>query len=195
MRLERALNSVTTLGPGSRLAVWVNGCSRACPGCVSKRLQKRDDRTEVDIEEYFFGYRLDGIDGVTVSGGEPFEQTAELLRLVAYFKRRGVHDILVYTGFTLEELQARKDPETDATLAHISVLIDGPYIAECDSGKGNLKGSDNQRVHFFDETLRPAYAACFSEERSMQEVTLPGALLAVGIPDTAYIEAFRKKKT
>ena len=195
MRIERALNYVTALGPGSRLAVWVNGCSRACPGCVSQRLQKVDERTEVDIEEYFFGYRTDGIDGVTVSGGEPFEQTAELLHLVEYFRHRGVRDILVYTGFTLEELQARNDPDTTAVLARISVLIDGPYIAECDSGKGNLKGSDNQKIHFFDPTLRPAYDACFCEERAVQEFTLPGSLLAVGIPDPAYIEAFRKKKT
>lgn len=195
MRIERALNYVTALGPGSRLAVWVNGCSRGCPGCVSERLQRVDERTEVDIEEYFFGYRLDGIDGVTVSGGEPFEQTAELLRLVERFRRQGVRDILVYTGFTLEELRARKDPATDAVLAHISALIDGPYIAARDSGRGNLMGSENQRLHIFDESLRPAYAACFREERTVQEVTLPGALLAVGIPDAAYIEAFRKKKT
>lgn len=195
MRIERALNYVTTLGPGKRLAVWVNGCSRGCRGCVSERLQKRDETTEVNIEEYFFGYRLDGTDGVTVSGGEPFEQTEELLHLVEYFKRRGVRDILVYTGFTLEELRARKDAVTDGVLARISVLIDGPYIAERDSGKGNLMGSDNQRLHCFDESLRSVYDAFFREERTMQEVTLPGALLAVGIPDSAYIEAFRKKKT
>ena len=195
MRIERTLNYVTALGPGRRLAVWVNGCSRGCAGCVSERLQKIDERTEADIEEYFFGYRTDGIDGVTVSGGEPFEQTEELLHLLRYFRRRGVRDILVYTGFLLEELQARGDGATDAALAEISVLIDGPYVASLDTGKGNLKGSDNQRIHFFDPSLAPAYHAYFREQREMQEVTLPGSLLAVGIPDTAYIEAFRKKKT
>ena len=194
MRIERAVNYIETLGPGRRLAVWVNGCSRACPGCVSERLQKVDEATETDIEEYFFGYRLDACDGVTVSGGEPFEQIPELLHLVDYFLSRGVRDILVYTGYTLKELREKNDPQVREILRKIAALIDGPYVAALDSGKGNLMGSTNQCLHIFAEEFRAAYEGYMREERRMQEMPLPGALLAVGIPDTAYIKAFREKK-
>ena len=95
MRIERAVNYVTTLGPGRRLCIWVNGCPRKCEGCVSQRLQLVDEGTENDIYEYFFAYNMESIDGVTVSGGEPFMQADELLKLVEYLKRRGVSDILV----------------------------------------------------------------------------------------------------
>lgn len=195
MRIERAVNYIETLGPGKRLAIWVNGCSRGCPGCVSERLQKPDEQTDVNIEEYFFAYRVDTCDGVTVSGGEPFEQIEELLHLVSYFRSRGVRDILVYTGYTLEELHAMQNPAVEEILAEISALVDGPYVAALDSGKGNLMGSSNQRLHCFDGELAPAYRAFLREERQMQEMVLPGAFLAVGIPDAAYIEAFREAKT
>ncbi len=194
MRIERAVNYVEALGPGRRLCVWVNGCSRRCKGCVSARLQVVDEGTEAEIEEYFFGYNLRAIDGVTVSGGEPFEQIAELERLVKYFRRRGVKDILVYTGYTLEELQAKKDERVERIFSQISVLIDGPYVAELDSGKGNLTGSENQRVHYLDESVRAAYEAYQTEKRSVQEMTLGNVLLGVGIPDTEYIKRFNEEK-
>lgn len=194
MRIERAVNYVEALGPGRRLCVWVNGCSRRCKGCVSARLQAVDEGTEAEIEEYFLGYNLSAIDGVTVSGGEPFEQIAELERLVKYFRRRGVKDILVYTGYTLEELRAKKDERVERILSQISVLIDGPYVAELDSGKGNLKGSENQTVHYLDESVRAAYEAYQTERRSVQEMTLGNVLLGVGIPDTEYIKRFNQEK-
>lgn len=191
MRIERAVNYVTALGPGKRLCVWVNGCSRGCPGCVSPRLQKADPETEVEIPAYFADYRLDRIDGVTVSGGEPFEQAEELAALVCYFRERGVRDILVYSGYTLDELTARNDAATNAALRGISVLIDGPYVRELDTQQGNLAGSSNQKIHYFDASLRPRYEAYAAQTRTMQEMTLGNTLLAVGIPDAAYIEKFK----
>lgn len=190
MRIERAVNYITALGPGKRLCVWVNGCSRGCKGCVSKRLQAVDESTEADIETYFFGYNLEAIDGVTISGGEPFEQSKELNKLVKYFKRRGIKDILVYTGFTIEGLRKAKNADVAEILENISVLIDGEYVEELDSGKGNLKGSDNQRILYLDESVKEKYEAYLHAERGMQEMTLGNTMLAVGIPDRAYIEKF-----
>lgn len=190
MRIERAVNYITALGPGKRLCVWVNGCSRGCKGCVSERLQKVDESTEVEIEEYFFGYNLTAIDGVTVSGGEPFEQTEELKRLLAYFRRKGIKDILVYTGYTLKELTARKDEATNAALKNISVLVDGRYIEALNFGTDNLKGSENQTVHYLDESVKERYEAYRKETRTMQEMQLANVQLAVGIPDPEYIKKF-----
>lgn len=193
MRIERAVNYIETLGPGRRLCVWVNGCGRRCPGCVSERLQEIDAGTEVVIEEFFANFRVDKCDGVTISGGEPFDQPEELARLVRYFQSRGAEDILVYTGYTLEELQGRGDAHTDAALSGIAVLIDGPYVRELDFQKNNLKGSENQRILFLKKQYSKPYAAWMREERTMQEMTLGNTLLAVGIPDEAFISGFTKK--
>ena len=194
MQIERAVFGVYTLGPGIRLGVWVNGCKRRCKGCVSQRLQAFDPRNEVDIEEYFDGFDLTMADGVTVSGGEPFEQPEELYRLVGYFRKRGIHDILIYTGYTIEELRAKNNADINGTLELIDVLIDGPYMIEQDSGKGNLKGSDNQRVLFLNGDLREKYAAFYRDEREMQEFYLGNTVLAVGIPDAEYIKNFERNE-
>ena len=192
MQIERAIAGVTTLGPGSRLVVWVNGCPRRCKGCVSPRLQASAPQNERDVIAFLRQFDLSDADGVTVSGGEPFLQTEELWRMVRYLRGQGVEDILVYTGYTLGELRARHDAATDGVLAAISVLIDGPYREEENSGKGNLKGSDNQCVHIFREELRARYEAYSREERAMQEFHFGGYTVAAGIPTAQYIAAFRR---
>ena len=83
--MERIVSGVTTLGPGKRIAIWVNGCNRACPGCISPRLQKFDESTECNIIDILGNYDLVNIDGITISGGEPFEQIDDLYDLVCYF--------------------------------------------------------------------------------------------------------------
>ena len=193
MRIERAVNYVTTLGPGRRLCIWVNGCPRSCRGCVSERLRIPDPTCEVDIYEYFADYNIENADGVTVSGGEPFMQKDELLLLVKYLRSRGVSDILVYTGYTIEELREMRDPAVFGVLSQISVLIDGPYIDTLDFGKGNMKGSENQKIIYLDESVRERYEAYISDVRAPMETVLGSTALAIGIPDREFIEEFKRK--
>lgn len=192
MQIERTVCGVTTLGPGNRMAVWVNGCPRSCKGCVSPLLQKSEPLNEREVNAYFSRFAHDGIDGVTVSGGEPFMQTEELEKLVDFMLSRGLEDILVYTGYTLEELRSRDDGYTERVLGKIAVLIDGPYVAEEDTGKGNLKGSDNQRIIVFKDKFKAAYDAYYREERAMQIFNFGNIELAVGIPDSEFIGNFKK---
>ncbi len=192
MQIERTVCGVTTLGPGSRMAVWVNGCPRRCKGCVSPLLQRPEPRNERDIDEYFSRFDYASIDGVTISGGEPFMQTEELARLVRFLKKRGVEDILVYTGYTIEELRARGDEYTDYVLSAIAVLIDGPYVEEKNTDIGNLMGSDNQRVIFLSDKFKRPYADYADDKRSMQIFGLGNIELAVGIPDKEFVKNFKK---
>ena len=190
MQIERGVTGVTTLGPGSRLVVWVNGCNRRCRGCISERLQAFDPENEYDIEAFLRGFDLSRIDGVTISGGEPFEQAPELAKLIRLLRRKGVTDILVYTGYTLEELRARGDGATDEALSGISVLIDGPYVAELDDGTDNIKGSKNQRVLFLKPGFEKKYSEYIRPERSMQQMPLANILLAAGFPPAGFAERF-----
>lgn len=190
MQIERAISGITTLGPGSRLVVWVNGCNRRCKGCVSERLRKFEPRNERDIMQFFSGFDFGTADGVTISGGEPFEQPAELLKFVRFVKSKGLEDILIYTGYTIEELHARHDADTDGVLSEIAVLIDGPYMQEQNKDIGNLKGSDNQRVIFLKDKFIPLYGAFYCETRNMQELRIGNYVVAAGIPTREYIAQF-----
>lgn len=192
MQVERIIAGVETLGPGKRICIWVNGCKRDCPGCVSQSLRAFKPENECDVESVVGSFDLDGCDGVTVSGGEPFEQTAALAALVRFLRGRGVTDILVYTGYTVEELSARQTDREDTryVLDNIGVLIDGPYVESENTDKGNLKGSDNQRVIFVDGRLRERYAAYYSDERKMQRFLMLPHDVAVGIPTRKFIDEF-----
>ncbi len=178
------------MGPGNRLAIWVNGCYRHCKGCVSKRLQRFEPRNEQNVLTYFDNFDLSTVDGITISGGEPFEQAGDLLFLVKYFKERGIDDILIYSGYTIEELYKKNDENIRQILTEIAVLIDGPYIEEQNNDMGNLKGSGNQRIIFINPAFKNLYDEYYSDARKMQEFQFGNYIVAVGIPTKKYIAEF-----
>ncbi len=192
MQIERAMAGIETLGPGKRLVIWVNGCGKCCEGCVSERLRAPSPLNELEIVRFLSQYDLRLSDGVTFSGGEPFDQPQELEKAVGYLNEKGVKDILIYTGHTLEELRFKNNPAIDYVLNNIAVLIDGPYVRSLDAGLGNLKGSDNQRILFMDPDYKALYESYLKQERKMQEFHIGNIVLGVGIPDTAYIENFNE---
>ncbi|MBK7804249.1 MAG: 4Fe-4S cluster-binding domain-containing protein [Chloracidobacterium sp.] len=85
-------------------------------------------------------------DGVTILGGEPFDQAGPVAELVSRLKRFDLN-LAIYSGKTLEDLIARHDPCVDYILAHIDLLIDGPFEKSLTSGAGEYRGSSNQRFH------------------------------------------------
>ncbi len=136
---------------------------------------------------------IDGIDGLTVSGGEPFEQDLEalaaFLRLVKAPGRE--LSVLCYTGFRLEELQAMRGAVK--VLRHIDLLVDGPYVEALNEGNA-LRGSSNQRILALDEGMREL-ASQLSEARSREvELSLSRdlALELTGIPQPGFLEKLRR---
>ncbi len=180
--LNRIYYPVTVLGHGRRLGVWFQGCARRCPGCMSPEMQPFARET-VAMEDVLA--RIPGDirpDGLTVSGGEPFDQAAALRRLIAWFRGAYTDDILIYTGYTLEALRARGDADTDWVLSHIAALADGDYRQEEDAGEG-LVGSANQRLHVF--AHRDRYLDFTQCPRRMQCVDERGQLFLIGVPPRA----------
>lgn len=149
---------VRVLGPGERLGIWVTGCKRNCPGCMTPELQDEAAGQEMDcLAMVEAAKKTPGpVDGVTISGGEPFDQPQQLHRLVTLLKQELTEDIIIYTGYTLSQLRGRHCPETDGVLESIAVLIDGAYVQEMDDGVG-LRGSSNQCIHAFRQPERYAY--------------------------------------
>lgn len=158
MRIKRICYPIRVLGPGERLGIWVTGCKRNCPGCMTPELQDQNAGREMDCSHILnAAKKVPGpVDGVTISGGEPFDQPEQLHQLVMLLRKELTEDILIYTGYTLEQLQARGCPFTDGVLASIAALIDGAYVEALDDGVG-LRGSSNQKIHAFRQPQRYAY--------------------------------------
>lgn len=145
IRLYRMAPDVTVLGPGRRFCLWVQGCTRRCPGCMSPETWDPAGGTPWQ-EEALAARILDfDFDGVTISGGEPFLQAGPLARLLQLLRARRDTGVIVYTGFTLPQLRQMHDPQVAALLAATDLLIDGPYRQELDDD-GALRGSSNQQA-------------------------------------------------
>ena len=119
MRLSRVHHPVTALGPGRRLGIWVQGCSLACPGCMSRDTWDVSGGSEVEIGEVVGTWttaRRNGASGVTISGGEPSEQSLAVAALLDQVREADAIacrqdggapvDILIFTG--LEEAEFRR---------------------------------------------------------------------------------------
>ncbi|GLY18813.1 radical SAM protein [Kineosporia rhizophila] len=108
LRVSRAHFPVTALGPGRRLAVWVQGCDLACPGCMSRDTWPADGGQEVPVAQVVQLWQQVGAEGLTISGGEPGQQAAavrELIEGVRAVPFGGAEpDVLLYTGYTEPEL-------------------------------------------------------------------------------------------
>ncbi len=84
-------------------------------------------------------------DGVTILGGEPFDQLEQVAELVFRLKRYDLH-LTIYTGYAIETLVDRKDPNVDYILTHTDLLIDGPFVKQLSTNAGEYRGSQNQRL-------------------------------------------------
>lgn len=180
VNLARLYYPVRTLGYGERVGIWVAGCNRECPYCITPDLRDIGSGREVDVEEIMEYIRkyCNNVDGFTISGGEPFLNAAGLKRLVEALSYVS-EDIIIYSGYTHKELVGMKDDNVDYVLDNISVLVDGPYIHELNDGKG-LRGSSNQVVHVFKYEDR--YKDFEHEKRSVQLVVEGDRVMTIGIP-------------
>lgn len=184
MRIGRMIAPVRALGPGERVCLWMQGCGKKCRGCISPELQS-DDGPQVPVE---LVAKLiceaavrNNCKGLTISGGEPFDQPKELeslLRLV----RHSFSDILVYTGYTMEQIRDRIGMTNEKWYEkYVDVLIDGPYIEEDNINTCVLRGSANQVVHFLNPKVEDQYREYMMLGRAIETFSHGGNIIHVGI--------------
>lgn len=177
MYVARVLYPVEVLGPGKRVGIWFCGCPRRCKGCSNPELwnfQERYKTTPETVFEMIKTVSLEHIvDGFTITGGDPFYQASDLVKLLGLLKEIS-DDIIVYTGFKLSELEPDE-------LNNISVLIDGEYIEELNDNS-LLRGSSNQVVHILDKTKADKYEVYFAaESNKVQNFFTSDGVVSVGI--------------
>lgn len=133
-------------GPGFRYVVFVQGCPHLCPGCHNPESHDPEGGYDITVGEVFDRIMENpNLRGVTLSGGEPFEQTEPLLELARLCKAAGL-TLMSYSGYTLEQLEERGDPATDELLGLLDILVDGRYVEALRNLTLIYRGSENQRV-------------------------------------------------
>jgi anaerobic ribonucleoside-triphosphate reductase activating protein len=194
--INKAHYPVTVLGPGSRIGIWLQGCSICCPGCVSQDTWTSDRSREMPVEVLLAWCRKvapGGADGVTISGGEPFDQARGLTALL-----KGLHrwrkavgrefDLMCYSGYPLNTLRREHGP----ILALLDAIIPEPYI-------GGLplahvwRGSANQPLVPLSRLGQARYSgyleAPAAEGKRMQVAIDGKRLWFIGIPDRGDLAA------
>ncbi|MGF1457863.1 MAG: 4Fe-4S single cluster domain-containing protein [Leptolyngbyaceae cyanobacterium] len=143
-------------GPGYRAVVWVQGCRRACPGCFNPESWSFAPNQIGPVDNILARILSEPRnDGVTFSGGEPFWQAPALAKIARWVRQQGL-TVMSFTGFTLEQLRAKAAPAgTNALLAELDVLIDGPYVESLAiHDPTSPVSSKNQHVNVFNPDLK-----------------------------------------
>jgi anaerobic ribonucleoside-triphosphate reductase activating protein len=136
-------------GPGKRFAIWVKGCDRRCDGCTNYSLQSKEVEFAINPKSLFSLVESsisEGIEGVTISGGEPMLQWELLSRFYQECQEVGL-SVMVFTGYMFEDL-------SEDMVKHIDILVDGPYEKNKLETKRNWVGSTNQRFFFLSDRYK-----------------------------------------
>jgi anaerobic ribonucleoside-triphosphate reductase activating protein len=143
-------------GPGCRAVVWVQGCHRQCPGCFNPASWSFEINQLITVDKLAQDILSNPHNtGVTFSGGEPFWQAPALADLAQKVKAAGLN-VMSFTGFTLEQLQANYAPAgAQALLDRLDILIDGPFVESLAlHSPDSPVSSSNQRVHIFNPVFK-----------------------------------------
>lgn len=145
-------------GDGIRFAIFMQGCLRNCEGCHNPDTHALDGGRLVDTAEIISAIRKNPLlDGITLTGGEPFLQVDAANELARAAKSLGL-SVWCYTGFTFEELP----PEVEL-LKNIDVLIDGAFIESLRDLELQFRGSRNQRIIDLQKTREQNKIVLWSE--------------------------------
>ncbi len=175
---EAALNVSATLhsshanGPGARAVIWVQGCSLGCPGCYNPDTHKHSPLHIVPAQDLAdWVSSLEGIEGITFSGGEPFEQArgvSETIRLAR--ANRPDLSVFIFTGYDMAELRSSRDERVASLLGMADMLSAGRYDAASRDPSLLWRGSSNQELVYLTERYSQDMESTWSEESPIEEV-------------------------
>ncbi|WP_170319435.1 4Fe-4S cluster-binding domain-containing protein [Polyangium spumosum] len=141
-------------GPGARAVFWAQGCSLRCRGCHNPHTWGQAPRRVCTVKSAASWVRsFPDLRGVTLSGGEPFEQALGFAALCRALRAEGA-DVVVFSGFSRDEITSEVRPHARELLAEVDLLIDGRYEAD-HAARLPLRGSSNQGLHFLTDRIRP----------------------------------------
>jgi len=194
-RLNRIQYPVYSLGPGKRIGIWVQGCSLKCRNCISSDLWNFNGGKEISLQ--YLAAQIFNIsasfDGITVTGGEPFDQYFSLLNFCRIIKKLTDLNIMIYSGYTIEEIA---DNQMSEIFSQIDFLMDGRFETAQHSSD-HMRGSRNQKFYVF-HCGKPSFCSeDFSNAPWSVKTAEDGTVYLAGIPgpgEISEIELDLKKR-
>lgn len=173
-------------GPGRRAAIWLQGCDKRCKGCCNPDFLKFVERNIVSAEsiaqDILDAKRKYDIEGVTFLGGEPLLQAKGLGRVAEIVSVAGL-SVIIFTGYTMSEIESMQLPGVDRLLQHTDLLVDGPFDANNLDGFRNWVGSINQNFIYLSERYGPEIEQKDNATREVEfRISANGQLLTNGWP-------------
>ena len=166
IRLAAYLQSDSIVdGEGIRTVIWTQGCPHHCLGCHNPETWDFNGGELVDLEDVYEAIDLlEGQDGITFSGGDPFMQPKECAEIAKYARKKGLN-IWSFTGYNYEDLLelSKKKPEIMDFLKELDALVDGRFILEKKSYNCIFRGSTNQRIIDVKESLKQKKTVLFEK--------------------------------
>jgi len=196
LQLYQIIPQTRALGYKTRFAIWVQGCPFRCPECMTPDSLAMDGgyTTTVDALVSLIN-TIPDIEGLTITGGEPFLQAAALSELVKQVTAVRDLGIIVYSGYTRTQLEkrARTNLGINHFLNHIDLLIDAPYEASHNEGTP-LRGSSNQGLHLLTPRYQSIINSVYKEEKRAVEIhVLQQHTMLVGIPEQQSLQHWQQK--
>lgn len=142
-------------GPSERFVVWFQGCGKRCDGCSNLAFQPFRGGTNRVIAELAAEILAlkDEIDGVTFSGGEPFDQPDALFELIRRIRAGSELTVFIFSGYSFDELerdyQLRNHPDRP------DAILCGAYRKDVPPNYEMFQPSANQELHFLTKRLMP----------------------------------------
>ena len=181
LRLYMTAPYSEVLGPYKRFNVWVQGCKRRCKGCIAKDSWALDGGELVEVDAIVQQIlRQENIEGITISGGEPFLQQDALCELIREVREHKDIGVIIYTGMKYSEIE-------NTALAHSAdLIIDGEYVEELNDNK-SLRGSSNQSVLCLTERYNDVVSEYYGRNgRKIELILADGATQMIGIPSKEF---------
>ena len=139
-RLGHTVDHTEIYGPGIRSAIWLKGCTLACEGCWNKQYWPATGGELVSVEELNLRLNsIEGIEGITLLGGEPLQQAPEVLELIK-LQRENNRTVMIYSGYEIHELDAIQKECVELS----DIVILGRYKQELRNTNLRWRGSQNQ---------------------------------------------------
>ncbi|MDF2672236.1 MAG: nrdG [Clostridiales bacterium] len=148
LRIAGIINESIVDGPGIRLVVFTQGCKHNCPGCHNPETHPFEKGNLVEVDDIIKQMKSNPLlDGITLSGGDPFEQAEALSELAKRVKNIG-HNVITYTGYTFEYILENKDTNKgwDKLINETDILVDGRFEIAKKTMLLKFRGSANQRI-------------------------------------------------